>query len=68
LTEILSLTPALSRWERENLRPLFGELVTESNLAGLQQCRMFCGCSLSLRERVGVREHANFNSVCNRSF
>ena len=53
-----SLTPALSRWEREKLRPR----VSQSSLAVL--ARMFVGTvlardglrfSLSLRERAGVR-------------
>ena len=49
---ILSLTPALSRWERERLcRPL---ALLEHSFANQRGRR----ASLSQRERVGVRENA----------
>jgi hypothetical protein len=55
----LSLTPALSRWEREKRSP------RQSGAAALETTTRTRGCPLSQRERVRVRENGpGFTSVC----
>jgi hypothetical protein len=51
LSEPFSLTPALSLWEREERIPLSDERRPKHFECGLT-------CSLSQRERAGVRENA----------
>jgi len=53
LFDALSLTPALSRWEREKRQ----RGLTAIERDGLSR-RADCGSSLSQRERAGVRENA----------
>ena len=54
--DALSLTPALSRWERGNRRQTGTELVTTRKSTRVR------GCPLSQRERVRVRENGPDNS------
>jgi hypothetical protein len=57
--QALSLTPALSRWERENRLPVlgtFGNIQMRHVLMKIEEFRAKVGVSLSQRERAGVRE------------
>jgi hypothetical protein len=54
-----SLTPALSRWEREKRAQLPGETAMARGTEAFQQNWTTNCCSLSQRERVRVRENAS---------
>jgi hypothetical protein len=54
-----SLSPALSRWERENRSPPPGKIVAAFCSSGFIKLKPPNGGSLSQRERVRVRENAS---------
>jgi len=60
MCDAFSLTPALSRWERENSPP--SQSKPAPGFAGLSSAvpDAFTCCSLSQRERVRVRENGAF--------
>src|SRR6185369_10337730 len=53
----LSLTPALCRWERENLRPVLEITSVGDGRMRVGKIPTCDGCSLSQRERARVREN-----------
>ena len=53
-----SLTPALSRWERENCCQRLGKSTAGFSATALNFTVAANGCPLSQRERVRVRESA----------
>ena len=57
----LSLTPALSRWERENCFQRLGKTASDFCLMTFDFTGTDNGCSLSQRERVRVRENGTNN-------
>jgi hypothetical protein len=56
--DTFSLTPALSRWERENCIQFHGKPSNGICGRALNGSKRGSGCSLSQRERVRVRENA----------